>query len=491
VRAILKRALALTTFVLCTVGARPDSPVPWPRGEAPTTGELDDIVTDAVELFELERFEEYLEALESGEDSEHIFVMQEWIDERRFDTERLFLFGDSAFEHDFRLRDGIGAESVLVPRRVHLARRGGIDNYSCGGCHFQGGVNGAGPASAIAFYFGDGEHISSAVVRSPPNVLGLGFVQALGAEMSRQLGKQRDNALRKAKTDAKATTIALEAKGVSFGKLVAYPDGRLDTAAVQGIDPDLVVRPFGWKGHTARLRRFAERAARTHFGIQSHVLAIENRDMGNVHTLGPALVWHDPDGDGRSRELEEGTLTAIAIYMALLEAPIIIPPHDPELRQRWARGGELFTRIGCNDCHRRSLKLHNQRWVERPDTTDGEPYEIHLARDGEKPRGDHTDVQLFSDLRRHAMGEQLADAVSGPDGIARDEFITRPLWGLAESAPYLHDGRAVTIPEAILAHGGEAATQRSSFEALSSEQQADLHVYLLSLTREPKLRVAK
>jgi CxxC motif-containing protein (DUF1111 family) len=69
--------------------------------------------------------------------------------------------------------------------------------------------------------------------------------------------------------------------------------------------------------------------------------------------------------------------------------------------------------------------------------------------------------------------------------------LTRPLWGLAESPPYLHDGRAATIPEAILAHGGEAKEARDAFAALSPESQANVHIFLLSLTREPKVRVAQ
>ena len=128
---------------------------------------------------------------------------------------------------------------------------------------------------------------------------------------------------------------------------------------------------------------------------------------------------------------------------------------------------------------------------EMPDTTDGEGVSFDLRLDGELPRADRNQVMLFSDLKRHSMGEQLADPHENADGIAADQFITRPLWGLAESAPYLHDGRAVTILDAIKTHGGEASSQRTNFEALSEDQQIELHLFLLSLTREPKLRVAR
>jgi hypothetical protein len=466
------------------------SPVPWPRGQPPTPNELDEKVSAAIELFELERAEEYLEAWEFGEDSEHIFVMQQWIDEGRFDVDRLFQFGDSTFEHEFRRLDGFGHGRRPTLTRVHDGAYGALDSFSCAGCHAVGGVNGAGSAAATAFYFGDGDSIASAVVRNPPAVLGLGYVQLLGVEMTGRLQQQRDDARLRARASNKPVTIELKTKEVSFGSITLSPNGDMDDSDLEGIDSDLVVKPFGWKGHTARLRRFGERAARIHFGIQSHVLAMDHQEDPDPGLYGWGRNWWDPDGDGKQRELEEGTLTALAVYMALLEVPVIIPPHDPSMRERWARGSQLFDRIGCVDCHKRALSLSTQSWLERPDTTDGPGVKLRLGADGEPPRA-HEGVLLFSDLKRHDMGDELADAHVGPDAVERYMFLTRPLWGLAESPPYLHDGRAATIPEAIKAHGGEAATQRAGFEALTPEQQADVHVFLLSLTREPKVRVER
>jgi len=473
-----------------TYAAGPDGPVPWPRGLGPTPRELDEELAAALKLFTTERTEEFLEAFEAGEASEHVVVRQEDIDAGDYDVEQLFAFGDATFDHAFSRRDGYGAS--LKPRltRVHEGHYGGLDAFACTDCHQQGGANGAGNAAANAFYFGDGESIRSAVVRNPPAVLGLGYVQALAAEMTSQLQYQRDRALRQAAERSESVTATLSSKGVDFGAVTAFPDGHLDESAIEGVDGDLVVRPFGWKGHTARLRRFGERAARIHFGIQSHVLALNHLEDPDPGLLGFGKNWWDPDADGKQRELEEGTLTALAVYMALLEAPVILPPHDPGLRERWARGSELFDRIGCTDCHRRSLPLTSPSWTERPDTTDGPGVTLHLTKDGEKPRAGQV-VMLFSDLRRHDMGDELADDNDDPDGVPRYEFLTRPLWGLSESAPYLHDGRAGTIPEAVLAHGGEAAPARSGFEALDETQRQDVHIFLLSLGREPKVKVAR
>jgi CxxC motif-containing protein (DUF1111 family) len=67
--------------------------------------------------------------------------------------------------------------------------------------------------------------------------------------------------------------------------------------------------------------------------------------------------------------------------------------------------------------------------------------------------------------------------------------LTRPLWGLAETAPYLHDGRAPTVHDAIVLHGGEAAAARDAYLALDERGRASVRVFLLSLSRQPKLFV--
>jgi cytochrome c551/c552 len=212
-------------------------------------------------------------------------------------------------------------------------------------------------------------------------------------------------------------------------------------------------------------------------------------DRGDPLRFGGAPEWYNPDGDGVSREIEEGSVTAVAVYLAMLEAPVILPPKSPALLDRWAQGSALFDRIGCAGCHVRSLHLDDPVWREGSETTSGPPIVINLLGDGDAPRGTD-EVMLFSDLKRHAMGEDLADRRGSPEGISKGAFLTRPLWGLAESAPYLHDGRAATIPEAILAHGGEGKAARDAFAALPTDDQRNLHVFLLSLARAAKVRIA-
>jgi CxxC motif-containing protein (DUF1111 family) len=122
------------------------------------------------------------------------------------------------------------------------------------------------------------------------------------------------------------------------------------------------------------------------------------------------------------------------------------------------------------------------------------PFAIDVAVDGEGPKVEPKYasaktpylVHLFSDLKRHDMGAQLASRAPQGD-IPESVFLTRPLWGLAETAPYLHDGRAPTVHEAIALHGGEAASARAAYLALPESERGALRVFLMSLSREPKL----
>ena len=485
-----RSGLCVVALAALALASGDSAEVPWPHGSPPTGAELRELIDAAVDLADLERSEEFLEASSRGDDHEHIFLLQSDIDLGVYGNDYMFQAGDALFGHEFRREDGYARSVFPQLQRVHAGVRGGLDTFSCAGCHSVGGPDGAGGPTQNAFLGGDGDRISSANARNAPAALGLGLIQAIAVEMTSELQAQRDAAITIAVDSGAPTAAALSSKSVDFGALVAMPDGTIDASGVEGVSEDLVVRPFGWKGSTARLRRFIEDAARIHFGVQSHVLALAYQGEPDVDRLGPGPDWWDPDNDGIARELEEGILTAGAIYLALLETPVILPPRDPDLIARWGEGAQLFDTIGCADCHRVDLVLKDITWEELPDTTGGPPYVVNLLTDGEHPRGTQL-VKLFSDLKRHAMGAELADPHDDESGLPRDVFLTRPLWGLAETAPYLHDGRAATIPEAILAHGGEAQASRDAFAALSAGEQAGLHIFLLSLTREPKVRVAR
>ena len=78
------------------------------------------------------------------------------------------------------------------------------------------------------------------------------------------------------------------------------------------------------------------------------------------------------------------------------------------------------------------------------------------------------------------MGRGLAEPVDEV-GTGASVFLTENLWGVGSTAPYLHDGRATTLTEAILEHGGEAFDSKTAFTRLSSQSQADVIAYLENL----------
>jgi CxxC motif-containing protein (DUF1111 family) len=189
-------------------------------------------------------------------------------------------------------------------------------------------------------------------------------------------------------------------------------------------------------------------------------------------------------------------LTTVVGYLAQLEAPIVRPPRDPGLLDAWAAGRIRFDEIGCARCHVPTLELEDPKLDAREDPQ-RPAFILDVAKDGERPKiepkyGGSSKtpylVHLFSDLKRHDMGAGLATpAAQGT--IPAQVFLTRPLWGLAETAPYLHDGRAPTVHDAIVLHGGEATAARDAYLALDERQRASVRVFLTSLSRAPRLFV--
>jgi len=279
---------------------------------------------------------------------------------------------------------------------------------------------------------------------------------------------------------ASTDSLTLKAETVSGG----HPFARLDTLMIRpiledgsfcldftrlvGIDTDLVVRPFGRKGTNATSRDFDEGAMPFHFGIQP------------IEAFGAG----DPDQDGVPDELLEGEMSALAIFNTHLERPFV-EPLDSQARA----GLSLFRKIGCADCHRPVLKTTGSVLPYSFPENDTKPYaNVFFKSDlsdlppafPKTPAGGIY-VALFSDLKRHDMGARLQEALHSATPQENRAFITARLWGIADSGPYLHDGRASTLTEAIRWHGGEAETARQAFEALADSNKESLLHFLRHL----------
>ncbi|HYC53746.1 MAG TPA: di-heme oxidoredictase family protein [Candidatus Binatia bacterium] len=460
---------------------------------------------DAVELRRREDFDRTLDARDPGELVEHATLTELDFDTRKIGIDTLFIVGDELFGYLFRPENGWGRGGTdrtaagYTPElnRIHDGARGGPDAFGCFSCHFKGGPDGAGTQSQNAFLHGDGKGLGGADQRNPPHLLGLGPIALLAREMSVELRAQAGSAQERARKEARDVEQALSAKGVAFGRVVARPDGTLDTSALDGVDADLTVRPFGWKGHHATLRGIVEESLFIHQGLLSKNIQLAIRDDGLDATPYGKGKWDDVDEDGVYLEVDSGMLTTVVGYLAQLESPITRPPRDAYLLDLFADGRARFEAVGCAACHVPTLELRDPVFDVRENLDPGRPtFSIDVAQDGDGPKiepkyaNPKTEylVHLFSDLKRHDMGEELASPA--PQGtIAARMFLTRPLWGLAETAPYLHDGRAPTVHDAIVLHGGDAAVARDAYLALQEPERAAMRVFLSSLSRKPKLFV--
>ncbi len=408
----------------------------------------------------------------------------------------LYVAGRILFEHEMSFADGLGSELSETRRRnpfsrVHSGRFGGPETNGCRSCHWRGGQAGAGDLPDAALLFGDGDRTSSADARNPPALSGGGVVEVLAAQMSAELAAIREGAIERAAREGDVE-VALVASGVDFGVLRVARDGTIDASGVRGVDRDLVVRPFGWKGTFATLRAIAENAFQVHMGIQSEELVAR----GDVEVSGGE--GDDPDRDGVVAELTSGQLDAVVAFLAAQAVPVF-RPHETvsQLEARapgfyapiasvyvdeWTRGRALFDEIGCASCHTPRHVLRDPRF-----TSGG--VSIDLAREAEHPRITYDEelggypVFLFSDLRRHDLGQENASQHVDA-GVPIREWLTRPLWGLADSGPWMHDGTAPRLDDAIERHGGEAADARDAFGALDREERGDLRVFLVSLRRQ-------
>jgi CxxC motif-containing protein (DUF1111 family) len=205
-----------------------------------------------------------------------------------------------------------------------------------------------------------------------------------------------------------------------------------------------------------RLGRFTPKANQAK--VVHQIAYALNRDMGVTSSLFPIL---DGETSAGPVEISEQDLDLLNRYVALLGVGAQRGVGNPEV----ARGKQLFTTASCVQCHTATL------------TTSA----YH-------PMGElrNQTIHPYTDLLLHDMGPGLADNMD-EEGASGSEWRTAPLWNLGLSAGvsggqgYLHDGRAQTIEEAILWHGGEAETAKENFRTMSASDRAALVKFLQSL----------
>lgn len=244
----------------------------------------------------------------------------------------------------------------------------------------------------------------------------------------------------------------------------------LDTSNLKGVDGDLVIKPFGRKGNNVTTRDFDCGAIRFHMGMEP--VEIVGKDVDN-------------DGDGIVNEITIAELSALSIFNTTTPKPRQEPYQGI--------GKKVFEDIGCSECHVPVMKTKGHilpyqqpEQPQQPFSDKNKYYEVDLVNspanfevDPENSEG--MLVKLFSDLKRHDMGPRLQESLTSASAEENRSFITARLWGVADTAPYLHDGRATTLTEAIEWHDGEGKSARNNFIALNKNKKEALIAYLRSL----------
>lgn len=433
-----------------------------------------------------------------------------------YDFPRLFNAGRALFHTPYNGLDGVGIavrpDGSAVARFAPLGPKG-PGAQSCVECHGFPFAAAAGLAHSSVSREPDKDSAPPFNVRSVTSLFGDGILQLLAQEMTEELHAIRDEAAAEAKTSpGKSVRRELRSKGTSYGSIAATAGAKgqvgFDISQVEGIDPDLVVRPMGWKGDAPLVRNITAGAAAGGMGMLGEEVewkqpASEKKSAGEKKPATenkPAGENRDPDGDGVVRELSVGDITAMTVYSAAQETPTelarlaalghVKAPSAGEIARIEAGRGS-FAKIGCAACHTPEMHLRNTVFEEPTARGNGNYYDKALAKrdpgydpkrpfrldilaDAQPPRAEaHPEggaiIRLYGDLKRHAMGRRLADPAGPSESItadseplkyagkavkiAPDHFLTAELWGVGNTGPWLHDNRAGTLREAILLHG--------------------------------------
>lgn len=384
--------------------------------------------------------------------------------------------GKELFEHQWQPRDARAGGDGIGPV---------FNALSCVACHSQGGVGGGGDESHNVRTFEVMPTPSSPTVRS-------GVVHAAAIDPTLQ---ETDEVVRQLFPIIKGGRTIVNNCSVVRGDFDPVIFGEVNSTALFGagwIDciPDHAIRShrtrrllsgvakelvlefneitpgrlrelpggvgrFGWKGQAASLEDFVAGACSNELGLGTPV-----REQ--------ARPLHQPSYPAVAPDLNHRQFNSLVAFVATLSRPVEVISSDPAARQQAAQGKNLFSSIGCALCH---------------------------VPDMGGVQGVYSDFLLYS----------LEDAVAGSsdygaplpqfpipvDQPLPSEWKTPALWGVADSAPYFHDGRSPTLQDAILRHRGDARSVTDRYTKLSVEDQHLLLTFLMTLKAPPEAAMAK
>jgi CxxC motif-containing protein (DUF1111 family) len=349
-----------------------------------------------------------------------------------------FAAGKANFEEVEGVADGVGPV---------------MNDNSCAACH-NGGATGGGSTRLETRF---GRMVNG--VFDPMTDLGGSLIQVEGIGLLNGINYVGEVVPRQATITAKRRTTPL----FGLGLVDSVPDSLLEQIAAleQQHTPDTAGRinmvldvasgqqrvgRFGWKCQQATLFTFSGDAYLNEMGVTTPMFPVENCPQGNCALLQNAALPAVPNNT------DNGDLIRFNDFMTFLA-----PPPTLALSSQAKQGANLFAQIGCANCHVPTLQTGHSQSVACNQVT----------------------FVPFSDFLLHDMGS-LGDGIA-QNGAGVSEMRTAPLWGLRLFTTFLHDGRASTVSDAILAHDGQAQRARNRFAGLNQTQRAQLLAFLSTL----------
>lgn len=379
--------------------------------------------------------------------------------------------GKMLFEHEWTVNDELAGDGDGL---------GPVFNAeSCVACHFQGGVGGGGPNQHNVRAFqvvpvGSRSEVASGVVHSNAvfddlrendlQVKALFPTVMNRAPISSSSGGSCGLAYTYQPPDFDPVlfdmlnTPALFGVGLidnlSLARARLHGAKRAISAVSASLDGDMsqtlagrLRGPFGWKGQFNTLEEFVAAACAMEVGLTN---PMKSQPIPGAYQTDEDAKW----------DMDRQQLRDLVSFVASLPAPKQVLPTDPKLREVVIQGEQVFARIGCAECH-----LPNLGDIQ----------------------GLYSDLRLYDITLDSEYGTGDEDEFRMPSGhVAPDEWKTPPLWGVADSAPYFHDGGSATLEEAVLRHAGDAAKSKSQYSKTSDFDRRALLAFLESL-RAPKM----
>ena len=270
------------------------------------------------------------------------------------------------FQRKFTIAQGVGprVDDGVGDIQTTPALGAGLAD-SCAGCHGR-------PRGSAGF---GGSVFTRPESRDAPHLFGVGLKEMLADEITADLRAIRTQAIDLARRQGQPVSRPLTSKGIDYGTITAQPDGRLDTSRVEGVDPDLRVRPFLAHGATISLREFIVGAFDGEMGLQAQDPELTEASAGGrmVTPAGmvldgardriepPRELTDSPGGTGH--EIPTSLVDHLEFYLLNY-----FKPGTYRQTPATQAGRQLMEQIGCTQCHTPDLPLTHDRRVADVET---------------------------------------------------------------------------------------------------------------------------